>query len=64
MTAADLFAVQALGPQRSVEAQVFEVLRELIVTDKLKGGTRLRQRELADRLDVSQTPVRGSEPRR
>jgi DNA-binding GntR family transcriptional regulator len=50
--------VQALGPQASVESQVFDVLRELIVTDKLKGGTRLRQRELADRLHVSQTPIR------
>jgi DNA-binding GntR family transcriptional regulator len=55
---ADLLAVRALNPQRSVESQVVEVLRELIVTDKLKGGTRLTQRDLADRLQVSQTPVR------
>jgi GntR family transcriptional regulator, rspAB operon transcriptional repressor len=54
----DLFAVQALDPRRSVVSLVVDVLRELIVTEELKGGTRLTQRELADRLQVSQTPVR------
>ena len=33
-------------------------LRELILSGELSEGESLRQRELADRLGVSQTPVR------
>lgn len=37
---------------------VTAALRELIITGALKPGDRLRQRELAERFDVSATPVR------
>lgn len=37
---------------------VVERLRSLIVTEELAAGTRLRERQLADRLGVSRTPLR------
>lgn len=42
----------------SVEQQVVESLRDMIVRGDLPESTPLVQRELADRLGVSQTPVR------
>lgn len=42
----------------SVEDRVVQALRELIVTGQLPEGTPLVQRDLAQRLGVSQTPVR------
>src|SRR5215468_7072897 len=45
-------------PRRSMEQRVTDLLRELIVTGELAEGTPLVQRDLADRIGVSQTPVR------
>jgi DNA-binding GntR family transcriptional regulator len=42
----------------SVEDRVADALRDLIVTGQLPEGTPLVQRDLAQRLGVSQTPIR------
>ena len=44
--------------RESVEQRVTQALRELIVGGQLEEGTPLVQRDLAQRLGVSQTPVR------
>jgi DNA-binding GntR family transcriptional regulator len=53
-------ALKGIAPiaRESVEDRVAEALRDLIVTGRLPEGTPLVQRELAQRLGVSQTPVR------
>jgi DNA-binding GntR family transcriptional regulator len=53
-------ALKGLEPvtRESVEDRVADALRDLIVTGQLPEGTPLVQRELAQRLGVSQTPVR------
>jgi DNA-binding GntR family transcriptional regulator len=42
------------------EALVYEQIRELIVHGRLAPGTRVIETEVADRLDVSRTPVRSA----
>jgi GntR family transcriptional regulator, rspAB operon transcriptional repressor len=44
--------------RESVERQVTGLLRELIISGELAEGTPLVQRDLAQRIGVSQTPVR------
>jgi DNA-binding GntR family transcriptional regulator len=44
--------------RESVEDRVAQALRELIVSGQLPEGTPLVQRDLAQRLGVSQTPIR------
>src|SRR5205823_2729072 len=53
-----LHLLQPLEARESVERRVTRTVRELIVTGGLAEGTPLVQRELAERLGVSQTPVR------
>ncbi len=52
--------LKGIGPitRESVEDRVAQAIRELIVTGRLPEGTPLVQRDLAERLGVSQTPVR------
>ena len=38
--------------------QIAQRMRTMIATDELKPGERLRERTLAERLDVSRTPLR------
>jgi DNA-binding GntR family transcriptional regulator len=53
-------ALKSVEPiaRESVEDRVAQALRELIVTGQLPEGTPLVQRDLAERLRVSQTPIR------
>lgn len=52
--------IAPLEARPSVEEQVEKALRALIVGGQLREGTPLVQRELAERLAVSQTPVRAA----
>jgi DNA-binding GntR family transcriptional regulator len=49
--------IEPLG-RSSVEQRAAQALRELIVAGRLPEGTPLVQRELAERLGISQTPIR------
>lgn len=43
---------------RNVSAKVFENIKQSIINGELAAGEKLVEREIADRLDVSRTPVR------
>ena len=58
--AGDLAAVLPVAVEQTVENQISERLRTLIVEGSLKPGVRLRYRDVAARLGVSVTPVRVS----
>ena len=47
-----------IGPETRVADLVYERLREQILAGKLEPGARLRQVELAEEFEISQTPVR------
>lgn len=46
------------GPADSVTTQVADKIRDMIIQDELPPGRRISERELAERLGVSRTPVR------
>ena len=48
------------GPRTDRPKQVYEQLRELIVTGRLAPGSRLVETDIATRFAVSRTPVRGA----
>ncbi|CAB3389445.1 GntR family transcriptional regulator [Kyrpidia spormannii] len=41
-----------------IELRVYQILREQILSGELKAGERLIERELADKLRISRTPIR------
>jgi DNA-binding GntR family transcriptional regulator len=51
-------ALVAIDRRRSVPPQVYELLREKILTVQLKPGESINERWLADWLGVSRTPIR------
>jgi DNA-binding GntR family transcriptional regulator len=60
IAATGLHLLQPLEARESVEERAARTLRRLIVGGGLAEGTPLVQRELAERLGVSQTPVRAA----
>jgi DNA-binding GntR family transcriptional regulator len=56
----EMGVIPLLEERESIEQRVARTLRELIVTGRLREGTPLVHRELAQRLGVSPTPVRVS----
>lgn len=58
MTALATIAPLKLDRTRQSAPQVFEALRELIVSFQLKPGTVLQRAELAEHFGISQTPIR------
>ena len=58
MTVLANIAPPKLDRTRQSAPQVFEVLRELIVSVQLEPGTVLQRAELADHFGISQTPIR------
>src|SRR5262245_55744055 len=56
-SAEDLADIEPVG-RVSTEQRATQALRELVVAGRLAEGTPLVQRDLAERLGISQTPVR------
>lgn len=55
---ADLLTGERLDPEANITFQVFDILRELIVTVRLRPGQRISEKEIAAALGISKTPVR------
>lgn len=55
---ANASAESADPTQELLSQQIAEQLRTMIATDELPAGARLRERELAEKLQVSRTPLR------
>ncbi len=51
---------ETLEPSQSLSTEVYEVIRRSIVEGEMRPNERLIEAELAERLDVSRTPVRDS----
>lgn len=47
-----------MGPLDSAAVQVADAIRDMIIQDELPPGSRISERQLAERLGVSRTPVR------
>ena len=58
VSATELLANTRLDPSANITFQVFDILRELIVSVKLRPGQKLSEKEIAAALDASKTPVR------
>jgi DNA-binding GntR family transcriptional regulator len=56
----DIGALASSVPENDgpIGETVYRLLRELIVSGELPGGTRLREQDLSERFQVSRTPVR------
>lgn len=50
------------GADRSLSVKVYEYLRDAIIEGELQPGTRLLERELSERLEVSRIPIREALP--
>ena len=51
-------AGRASGRSRSTSSQVYEKLREMVILYDIKPGERLNEVALAEKLEVSRTPIR------
>jgi DNA-binding GntR family transcriptional regulator len=49
---------QSIQRQQSLQEQAYQALRQAIFSGELKGGERLVEMQLANRLQVSRTPIR------
>ena len=49
---------EAVSPPKPLPQQVADYIRDLIIHDRLKPGERIRERAIAETLDVSRTPLR------
>lgn len=54
----ELLADFRLDPDANITFQVFDILRDLIVSVRLRPGQRLSEKEIAATLNASKTPVR------
>lgn len=55
---ADLLTSKSLDSEGSMTSQVYSLLKELIITIQLYPGQRLSEKEVAEALNASKTPVR------